>query len=239
MPNQTRSMSTILLKEISENKISGPTPLSSLADILEQIRFSGRRNGNGQGLAGRRATGLMGLLGFVSAVLYVVGYMPITPASALLLAGWASMTRLNASTTRIFAVGISHVRAVVLRALDAAIILGTALVLTLREQWPETVMVWAVAAVLTLYLSYYSQVAILKSVPAGLRTGEPETMVSVDHMFLDCPVLWGPDRELFLGLTALGLFIGLPEWGLAAAVAAGNLNWILKFIKLRRELDLK
>ena len=231
-------MSTTLLEEISENKINGPTPLGSLADRLEKIRFSGPRNGNGQGLVRRRATGLMGLLGFVSAVLYIVGFMDIAPASALLFAGWASMTRLSASTARKFSAGVSHLRAVVLRTLDATLLLGVALVLILREQWPETVMLWAVAAVLTLYLSYYSQVAILKSVPARLRTGEPGAIVSVDHLFLDCPVLWGPDRELFFGLIALGFFIALPEWGLAAAVAAGNLNWILKFIKLRRELNL-
>ena len=79
--------------------------------------------------------------------------------------------------------------------------------------------------------------AVLKSVPGRLRTGRPEIVVEADHLFLCCPVLWGPDRELVLGLSAVGLFIGMPDWGMAAAVLAGNLNWVLKITRLWREVN--
>jgi len=230
-------MKIILPEETSEITAGPPDPLKLLADLLERLQLSGRRNA--RGFAAQGATGLMGILAAVSAVLYVIDYMPATPAAALIVAGWVSVVRLEASALREYGSGLSHLSAVVVRTLDATLLLTVGLVLVLREGWPQAVMVWAVAGGLTVYLSYYSQVAILKAVPSGFRTAEPETMVAVDHLFLSSPTLWGPDRELILGLCAVGLFTGLPEWGLAAAVVAGNLNWILKFGKLWREVNGK
>ncbi|MBN2289551.1 MAG: hypothetical protein JXQ83_09490 [Candidatus Glassbacteria bacterium] len=222
---------------MSDQPAAGTSELRSLTDVLERVNFAGARSR--RSFAGQGTTGLLGVLGLASAALYAVGYMPAEPAAALLLVGWVAATRLHVSTSRVFAAGTNHLGTVALRTLDAAILLGVGLVFILREGWPQTVMVWAVADALTGYLSYYSQVAVLKSVPAGMRTGEPGTMAAVDHLFLSSPLLWGPDRELVAGLCAVGLLTGLPEWGLAAAVFAGNLNWILKFRRLWREVNRK
>ena len=228
-------MPTTLPEEMNEKMTDSTSPLKLLADSLERIQQTMSRNH--RGIAVQGTTSLMGILAVASAALYAVGYMPVTPAAALVLVGWVSVIRLGGSTSRVYASGSSHLKAVAVRTLDAALLLGVGLVFILREGWQQDVMIWAVAGGLTGYLSYYSQVAIFKAVPGGLRTGEPETMTAVDHLFLSGPPLWGPDRELVLGLIAVGLFIGRPEWGLAAAVIAGNLNWLLKFGKLWRKVN--
>ena len=226
-----------LLEEPFEKTTNSPSSLKLLVDSLERFQESRRKNYHG--ITSQSATGVMGVLAFASAILYVVGYMPAAPAAALVLVAWVSVVRVDVSTSRVFAPGSSHLAAVAVRTLDAALLLGVGLVFILREGWPQSVMLWAVAGGLTGHLSYYSQVAILKAVPAALRTGEPETMVAADHLFLSGPSLWGPDRQLVMGLTAVGLFINLPEWGLAAAVIAGNLNWLLKFNRLWWEINRK
>ena len=233
MQNPVKYMWNILQKEKPEKTAERKGSLEALVEILEQSHLSGSESYR----TGHGATSLLGILGFVSAVLYAVGYMPAALATALLLVGWVSATRLELSSSLLFSPGTAHLRAVAFRTLDAAILVGVGLIFILREHASQAVMIWSVAAALTGYLSYYSQVAVLKSVPGRLRTGRPEIVVEADHLFLCRPVLWGPDRELVLGLSAVGLFIGMPDWGMGAAVLTGNLNWVLKITRLWREIN--
>jgi len=95
----------------------------------------------------------------------------------------------------------------------------------------------AVAASLTGYLGYYSGVALLKAIPAKVRLANKETVVAIDHLFLVRGSVWGGERVPVIGCCALGLLIGRPAWGLAAAVAAGNLYWMVNSLYFWRRVS--
>jgi len=119
--------------------------------------------------------------------------------------------------------------------LDAALLLSVGLVCRYYWGLSPIVMLLAVAAVMTGYMAYYSGVAFLKSVPARVRLANPRLIVEVDHLFLAKGSLWGAERMIVIGLTALGLLSGWPELGLAAAVIGGNIYWITKSLNFWRK----
>jgi len=160
--------------------------------------------------------------------LYALGYLPGDLALALFLLGWLFLAGRESPLRFALPAGKPALGFIALRSLDTVWILAVGLVCRLYWGWPQSVMVWAVAASLTGYLGYYSGVSLLKSVPAKIRLAFPEAMVAADHFFLSRRTVWGGEREIVFGFTALGLLAGQPVWGLAAAVAAGNLNWIVR-----------
>ena len=165
---------------------------------------------------------------------YVLDYLQAEFALSILLLGWllaSSRKPRRAAHTHEFrpASGL-----ILLHSVDAALLLSVGLMCLYYWGMSQIVMILAVAAAATGYLAYYSGMAFLKSVPARVRVANPQLMVEVDHLFLAKGSLWGEERKIVIGLTALGLLTGWPELGLAAAVAGGNIYWITKSFKFWR-----
>lgn len=166
---------------------------------------------------------------------YVLGYLQTEFALSILLICWligsGRKPRRMISTRE----GRPASGLILLHSVDAALLLSVGLVC--RYYWgiSPIVMLLAVAAVMTGYMAYYSGVAFLKSVPARVRLANPRLIVEVDHLFLAKGSLWGAERMIVIGLTALGLLSGWPELGLAAAVIGGNIYWITKSLNFWRK----
>lgn len=166
---------------------------------------------------------------------YMLGYLPSEFALSILLFCWLLATgRKTRGIVRRCedkpASGLTLVHSV-----DATLLLCVGLVCHYYWGLSPLVMLLAVAAATTGYLAYYSGVAFLKSLPASVRLANPRLIVEVDHMFLAQGSLWGKERIIVIGSTALGLLSGWPEAGLAAAVIGGNLYWITRSFKFWRK----
>ncbi|MEA2062306.1 MAG: hypothetical protein U9P14_01290 [Gemmatimonadota bacterium] len=226
-------MPTTLLEKKPERKVAGPGRLDFLLGALERDRRPEGDKARFNLVKWRPA--ISGLTFPAGVILYALGHLSGEQASALVLSGWAVAGRLDSCWPVALWPLLRRLAPLAVRALDSLLLLGVGLFLCLRQGWPEVNMLWTVACSLTIYLCYYSQVAILKAVPAGLRTSKPETMVAADHMFISGSWMWGADRLLVLGLAAAGLLAGVGPWGMAVATIAGNLYWILKVNKFWQE----
>jgi len=171
---------------------------------------------------------LLSLVAPAALCLYILGRLEAEPAIAFFLLGWLFISGSEFPAQLSNGSGRPSMSFIVLRSLDAGLVIALGLFLYLERGLPETVLAWAVAASLTLYLGYYSGISLLKAVPGKIRLAMPEAMVAADHLFLSRGTVWGGEREIVLFLSAAGVVIGRPEWGFAASVTAGNLNWIIK-----------
>jgi len=201
-------------------------PLAEIRNTLENSSESGFR---------RFRFDFLGIIPvFLALPFYVLDYLQAEFALSVLLLGW-----LLASGRKPRLVFRTHELRpasglILLHSVDAVLLLSVGLMCIYYWGMGQIVMILAVAAASTGYLAYYSGMAFLKSVPARVRVANPRLMVEVDHLFLAKGSLWGEERKIVIGLTALGLLTGWPELGLAAAVAGGNIYWITKSFKFWR-----
>ncbi len=195
--------------------------------LTEMIGILRRRRGV-RSLVARFATA--GIVVPVGAMfLYTLGLVPVQVVMAVVLAGWLCWSSGRMEYQRDSATeAVQCSSLVATHALDAVLLVGAGLFCHLVWGLPKVVMALAVAAAMTNYLAYYSGIAFLKSIPASVRTASARSVVELDHAFLETGGIWGAEREIVLGLSALGLLAGRPEIGLAAAVAAGNCYWVYK-----------
>lgn len=172
-----------------------------------------------------RSAGAVGLAAALA--FHLAGLLGLEALCGLLLAGWG-LSSAGAAALRPAAAGRPTAAFLAVRSLDALLLISAGLVCHLRLGQPPAVAALAVAAALTGYLAYYSGIAILKAVPGRVRLSHPALMIAADHLFLGRGSLWGAERRLTLGPASLGLALGLPAWGFAIAVVAGNLYWITR-----------
>ena len=203
-----------------ENK----SPNSLLAELIGILR----RRRSFRSLASRFAAA--GIVVPVGAMfLFTLGLLPVQVLLAIILAGWLCWSSGRMELQRESATESGQRTALVaVHSLDAALLVGAGLFCHLVWGLPSVVMALAVAAAMTNYLAYYSGIAFLKSVPGPVRNSRPRSMVELDHAFLASGSMWGAEREIVLGLSALGLLAGRPEIGLALAVAVANCYWVYK-----------
>ncbi len=204
-----------------ENRLHN-SPLTELIGILRR-----RRRGVRPLVTRFAAAGIVAPVGAM--FLYTLGLLPVQVLLAVALAGWLCWSSGRMELQRDSAAEAARRSSLVAtHTLDAALLVGAGLFCHLVWELSPAVMALAVAAAMTNYLAYYSGIAFLKSVPAPVRTASARSMVELDHAFLATGSIWGAEREIVLGLSALGLLAGQPEIGLAAAVAGGNCYWIYK-----------
>lgn len=179
------------------------------------------------------------LLGIIPVLLalpfYVLGYLPAEFALSILLFCWLLASGRKSRRMIRTREGKPASGLILFHSVDAALLFSVGLVCRYYWGLPPIVMLLAVAAATTGYLAYYSGVAFLKSVPAGVRLANPRLIVEVDHLFLAKGSMWGAERMIVIGLTALGLLTGWPELGLAAAVIGGNIYWITRSLNFWRK----
>jgi hypothetical protein len=200
-----------------------------LADIHKILSDTGRG-----GLSESRFAPLGMIPVLLALPFYVLGHLPPEFALSILLFGWLLASGRKSRRMIHSREGKPASGLILFHSVDAALLLSVGLVCRYYWGLHSIVMLLAVAAATTNYLAYYSGVAFLKSVPAKVRLGNPELMVEVDHLFLVKGSLWGEERMIVIGATALGLLTGWPELGLAAAVIGGNIYWIRKSFKFWR-----
>ena len=193
------------------------SPNWRLAELLRIIKTNG--------LSGHWAGGAfpLGLALLASGpLLFAAGFLSGGQGLGFILPGWILVTVKPSRAGR----GTPVWKPVLRHSLDTALLFGTGLACTFGLGLPQSIIILAAGAALTCYLAYYSGAAFLKSVPAAVRIANLPAMVELDHLFLARGTLWGAERPLVFFTAALGLLCGRPDWGFAAAIAAGNLYWI-------------
>lgn len=179
---------------------------------------------------------LLGISGFAALPLYLYGLLGLSQAAGLILLGWLVISRAGLFPVRVQGTPRGILPRVLLHGLDMILIMAVGLGCHVLEGETVSAVLIAAAAGLSSYLAYYSAVSLLKSVPSRVRLGHPERMVELDHLFLSHAFFWGGEREIVIGITALGLLAGMPVAGLLMAAAAGNINWMVKSALFWREV---
>lgn len=184
----------------------------------------------GQGLR------LLGISGLAALPLYLSGILDAGQAAGLFLLGWLSLSRAGLFAVRVQGNARGILPRVLVQGLDMVFLLVVGWVCHALDGRSGVVFFLAAAAGLSACLAYYSAVSLLKAVPGGIRASHPDKMVELDHLFLSRASFWGGERELVLVPAGIGLLLGMPLAGLAAAALAGNLNWVLKSARFWREV---
>ncbi len=201
-----------------------------LAAIIRRLEARGASRADSPGLR------LLGISGLAALPLYFMDLLSTGQTVGLALAGWLLFSRYGIFRSRTQGAPRSILPRVLLYGLDLILLLSVGFAWGSEQGVQSTGLLLGTAAGLSSCWAAYSAVALLKSVPSKVRLARPEAMVRLDHLYLSQVTFWGGEREIALGLTALGLFTGYTAAGLTLAALFSNLNWIIRSARFWKEV---